>query len=108
MIWESRGQRTCSGRAASPGIVNVEITPELAVRLASAYATTLKKGSTVITARDHSRAARALKRAVISALHASAIDVRDLETCRCRWPGCRPRRASAGGIMIRTTPGVPD
>jgi mannose-1-phosphate guanylyltransferase/phosphomannomutase len=89
------------------GIVNVEITPELAVRLASAYATTLRKGSTVVTARDHSRAARALKRAVIAAATASAIDVRDLE--------CQPlpvlrleSRAAAGGIMIRTTAGIPD
>lgn len=34
----------------------MEITPELAVRLAGAYATTLKKGATVTTARDHSAA----------------------------------------------------
>lgn len=79
VIWESRGQAHLFGARGVSGILNVEITPELAVRLAGAYATTLKKGSTVTTARDHSRGARALKRAVISALQASAIDVRDLE-----------------------------
>jgi len=107
VIWESRGQSSLFGPTGVSGIVNVEITPELAVRLASAYATTLRKGSTVVTARDHSRAARALKRAVIAALTASAIDVRDLE--------CQPlpvlrleSRAVAGGIMIKTTTGVPD
>ena len=49
------------------------------MRLASAYATTLQKGATVTTARDHSRAARALKRAVISALTRQRHRRRDLE-----------------------------
>ncbi|MCK1815492.1 hypothetical protein MTQ13_14595 [Streptomyces sp. XM4011] len=108
VIWESRGQAHLFGARGVSGILNVEITPELAVRLASAYATTLKKGSTVTTARDHSRGARALKRAVISALQASAIDVRDLENVPLPVARQQTARGSAGGVMIRTTPGVPD
>jgi mannose-1-phosphate guanylyltransferase/phosphomannomutase len=106
VIWESRGQRNLFGPRGVSGLVNVEITPELAVRLASAYATTLKKGDVVTTSRDVSRAARAFKRAVNSALTASAINVRDLEAAPA--PVCRFEIAhsdSAGGIMIRTTPG---
>ncbi len=106
VIWESRGQRNLFGPRGVSGLVNVEITPELAVRLASAYATTLRKGDVVTTSRDVSRAARALKRAVISALTASAINVRDLEASPA--PVTRFEIAhsdSAGGIMIRTTPG---
>ncbi|HXR43015.1 MAG TPA: mannose-1-phosphate guanyltransferase [Acidothermaceae bacterium] len=105
VIWESRGQRNLFGPRGVSGLVNVEITPELAVRLASAYATTLKKGDVVTTSRDVSRAARALKRPVISALTASAINVRDLEAAPA--PVTRFEIAhsdSAGGIMIRTTP----
>src|SRR6266702_848413 len=64
VIWESRGQRTLFGPRGVSGLINVEITPELCVRLASAYATTLKKGAVVTTSRDVSRAARAFKRAV--------------------------------------------
>src|SRR5688572_20860646 len=79
VIWESRGSASLFGPRGVSGLVNVEITPEYVVRLASAWATTLPKGSVVVTARDASRAARALKRAVISALNSSAIDVRDLE-----------------------------
>src|SRR3954465_1371279 len=106
VIWESRGQRTLFGPRGVSGLVNVEITPELAVRLASAYATTLRKGSVVTTARDSSRAARALKRAVISALTASAINVRDLEVSP--MPVARfevARSDSVGGVVVRTTPG---
>jgi mannose-1-phosphate guanylyltransferase/phosphomannomutase len=108
VIWESRGQAHLFGARGVSGILNVEITPELAVRLAGAYATTLKKGATVTTARDHSRGARALKRAVISALQTSAIDVRDLENVPMPVARQQTARGSAGGIMIRTTPGTPD
>jgi mannose-1-phosphate guanylyltransferase/phosphomannomutase len=108
VIWESRGQAHLFGARGVSGILNVEITPELAVRLAGAYATTLKKGATVTTARDHSRGARALKRAVISALQASAIDVRDLENVPMPVARQQTARGGAGGIMIRTSPGRPD
>jgi mannose-1-phosphate guanylyltransferase/phosphomannomutase len=108
VIWESRGQRSLFGQHGVSGLVNVEITPELAVRLASAYATTLKKGSVVTTSRDASRAARALKRAIIGALTASAINVRDLEVAPT--PVTRfdvSLGDAAGGISLRTTTGDP-
>ncbi|MFD0691027.1 mannose-1-phosphate guanyltransferase [Actinomadura fibrosa] len=108
VIWESRGQRNLFGPRGVSGLVNVEITPELAVRLASAYATTLTKGTTVVTGRDVSRAARTLKRAVISALTASAINVLDLEATPLTVARFETGRAdSAGGIYIRTTLGDP-
>ncbi|WP_026416588.1 mannose-1-phosphate guanyltransferase [Actinomadura oligospora] len=108
VIWESRGQRNLFGPRGVSGLINVEITPELAVRLASAYATTLKKGATVVTGRDASRAARTLKRAVISALTASAIDVQDLEACALPLARFETAREDCrGGIYIRTTAGDP-
>ncbi len=109
VIWEARGQRSLFGARGVSGIINVELTPEVVVRLASAYATTLVKGSTVITSRDHSRAARAFKRAVISALTSSAINVRDLETAPPPVTRMEAGRAGAsGGIMLRTLRGIPD
>jgi mannose-1-phosphate guanylyltransferase/phosphomannomutase len=108
VIWESRGQRTLFGPRGVSGLVNVEITPELCVRLASAYASTLRKGATVTTSRDVSRAARALKRAIHGALNASAINVVDLEAQPL--PVARfhtARTDTSGGISLRTTPGDP-
>src|ERR1700691_2293705 len=108
VIWESRGQRTLFGPRGVSGLVNVEITPELCVRLASAYATTLKKGAVVTTSRDVSRAARALKRAVHSALNASAINVVDLEAEPLPVARFETARSEcSGGIAMRTTPGDP-
>ncbi len=108
VIWESRGQRTLFGPRGVSGLVNVEITPELCVRLASAYATTLRKGAVVTTSRDVSRAARALKRAVHGALNASAINVVDLEAQPLPVARFETARSEySGGIALRTTPGDP-
>jgi mannose-1-phosphate guanylyltransferase / phosphomannomutase len=106
VIWESRGQRTLFGPRGVSGLINVEVTPELAVRLASAYATMLRKGSTVTTSRDASRAARTLKRAMQGALNASAINVVDLEAQPLPVVRFETARDNySGGIAIRTTPG---
>jgi mannose-1-phosphate guanylyltransferase/phosphomannomutase len=108
VIWESRGTSALFGPRGVSGLVNVEITPEYVVRLASAYATSLKKGSVVTTSRDASRAARAFKRAVIAALTSSAIDVRDLEVVPLPVTRFETGRSSAsGGVVLRTTPGDP-
>jgi len=108
VIWESRGQRTLFGPRGVSGLINVEVTPELAVRLASAYATTLRKGSTVTTSRDASRAARTLKRAMQGALNASAINVVDLEAQPLPVARFETTRDNySGGIALRTTPGDP-
>ncbi len=108
VIWESRGSSSLFGPRGVSGMVNVEITPEYVVRLASAYATTLKKGSVVTTSRDASRAARAFKRAVIAALTSSAIDVQDLELVPLPVTRFETARSSAhGGVVLRTTPGDP-
>jgi len=106
VIWESRGQRTLFGQRGVSGLINVEVTPELCVRLAAAYATMLKKGSTVTTSRDVSRAARTFKRAVQGALNASAINVVDLEALPLPVARFETARSDySGGIALRTTPG---
>ena len=108
VIWESRGDSVLFGPRGVSGLVNVEITPEFVVTLASAYATTLRKGSVVTITRDASRAARAFKRALIAALTASGIHVRDLEVAPL--PVARfetDRSDSCGGVVLRTTPGDP-
>ena len=108
VIWESRGSSALFGPRGVSGLVNVEITPEYVVRLASAYATTMPKGSVVTTSRDASRATRAFKRAVIAALTSSAIEVRDLEVVPL--PVTRfatARSSSSGGVVLRTTAGEP-
>src|SRR5207237_378806 len=79
IVWESRGQRTLFGRRGVRGLANVDVTAELAVRLAAAYGTSLKKGSVVCCSRDTSRVGRTLKRAIMAGLNLSGVHVEDLE-----------------------------
>ena len=64
IVWESGGSRTLFGPDGVQGIANVDISPELAVRLAKAWASGFDKGSYITASRDTSRvAARAQARA---------------------------------------------
>ncbi len=80
IIWESRGARSLFGRGGVSGLANVDATPELATKVALAFATSLNKDATVVVSRDSSRAARMLKRAMIAGLNSGGINVMDLET----------------------------
>ncbi len=102
IVWESKGARSLFGRSGVAGLANVDITPELAARVAMAYATTLKKGTTVITSRDSSRSARMLKRAMMAGLNASGVDVLDLEVASVPVTRFLVRQPVArGGITLR-------
>jgi mannose-1-phosphate guanylyltransferase/phosphomannomutase len=67
-----------------------------------AYGTSLRKGTTVVTSRDSSRAARMLKRAMMAGLNAAGIDVLDLEVASVPVTRFLVRSPRAfGGITVR-------
>jgi mannose-1-phosphate guanylyltransferase / phosphomannomutase len=108
IVWESRGARHLFGRNGVSGLANVDISPELALRVAMAFATTLKKGSTVTTSRDTSRAARTLKRAIMVGLNAAGINVEDLELAPVPVTRFQIRSSGAqGGVTVRLQPDDP-
>ena len=108
IVWESRGARNLFGRLGVAGLANVDISPQLAVRLAMAYATTLKRGAQVTTSRDTSRAARVLKRAIMVGLNAAGVDVSDLEVSTIPLTRFHVQGDhSAGGITVRLAPDDP-
>jgi len=108
IVWESRGARHLFGRMGVAGLANVDISPELALRVAMAYGTTLKKGSTVVTSRDTSRAARTLKRAIMVGLNAAGVHVEDLELAPVPVTRFHLRAArAAGGVTVRLHPDDP-
>jgi mannose-1-phosphate guanylyltransferase/phosphomannomutase len=79
IIWESRGMRSLFGNRGVSGLINVDITPEKAVRLGMAYASTLPVNAQVVTSRDGTRSARIIKRAFMAGVNASGVHCRDLE-----------------------------
>lgn len=78
LIWQSTGARTLFGIDGIDGLVNIDVTPELAMRVAQTFGSLLPSGSSVVVSRDNSRAARMMKRAMIAGLNSVGIDVRDL------------------------------
>jgi len=108
IVWESRGQRNVFGVHGVSGLANVDITSEQAVRLAMAFASTVDTGSLVVTSRDSSRAARMLKRAMMSGLNAAGVNVLDLEVTTVPATRFQVRRPSvSGGVTIRIKDGDP-
>jgi mannose-1-phosphate guanylyltransferase/phosphomannomutase len=109
LIWESRGARSLFGRGGVTGLANVDATPELAAKVALAYATYLRKDATVVVSRDSSRAGRMLKRAMIAGLQAGGINVLDLELNSMPITRFHARSATvAGGISLRLHEDDPD
>lgn len=108
IVWESRGSRSLFGRDGVRGIANVDISPELVVRLSMAWASTLDKGTTITVSRDTSRAARVLKRAVMIGCNAAGVNVEDLEVATVPVTRHHIRTsASRGGVTVRLAPDDP-
>jgi mannose-1-phosphate guanylyltransferase/phosphomannomutase len=79
LIWESRLASRLFGRDAIAGLINVDLTPETAVRIGIALGTALDRGARVATSRAAPPAARLLKRAVLSGIISTGVDVADLQ-----------------------------
>jgi mannose-1-phosphate guanylyltransferase/phosphomannomutase len=109
VVRERRATRSLFGSRGVSGLVNVGVTPVVAVRLGMAYGSTLKRGSVVVTGRDASRAARTMKRAIIAGLNSSGVNCHDLELVPMPLTRftVRSEQASAG-VSVRTSPADPD
>jgi mannose-1-phosphate guanylyltransferase / phosphomannomutase len=78
LIWESRASSRLFGKDGVTGLVNVDLTPETAVRFAAAIGTALKRGARVVASREAPAACRMIKRAMISGVNSTGVDVADL------------------------------
>ena len=78
LIWESRATPRLFGRDLIAGLVNVDLTPEVVVRIAAALGTALPRGARVVASRESAPACRMTKRALISGFTSAGLDVADL------------------------------
>jgi mannose-1-phosphate guanylyltransferase/phosphomannomutase len=108
IVWESGGARTLFGREGVQGIANVDISPELAVRLAKAWASGFEKGSHITASRDTSRVARVLKRALMVGCNSVGVNVSDLELATVPLTRHDLRvRGNRAGLTVRLSPDDP-
>jgi len=109
IIWESRGTAQLFGKEGVVGLINVDITAELALKLAMAYGTTLPNGSKVVTSRDSNPASRVIKRAMISGLNTTGVHVGDLRVSSPAINKFEIKNGSAaGGIHVRVSSWDPE
>ncbi len=80
LIWESRASSRLFSRDVVSGLINVDLTPETAVRLAASLGTALQVGARVVGSRDSHTACRMIKRAMLTGLVATGVEVADLRT----------------------------
>jgi mannose-1-phosphate guanylyltransferase/phosphomannomutase len=80
LIWESRGTTKVFAQDGVVGLVNVDLTPEVALRVGAALGTALKRGARVVASRESAPAYRMIKRALISGLNSTGVQVADLRT----------------------------
>jgi mannose-1-phosphate guanylyltransferase / phosphomannomutase len=78
LIWETRVSARIFERDMVAGRVDIDLTVDVAVRLALAFGTALERGARVVGSREAGPACRLIKRAMIAGLTATGVDVADL------------------------------
>ena len=80
IVWGARWHRTLFGAGGVSGAANLEVTPEVAVRLGAAYASSLQRGDAVVVSRDGHPASVMMKRALMAGLASAGVRVYNLES----------------------------
>ena len=103
LIWGHSVFRSLFDEDGISGLPNIELIPELAGRIASSYASSLRKGATVSVSCDEYPYCSILKFSVISSLLAAGLQVRDIGVTPVPVARYEIRRSnSVGGIHIRS------
>lgn len=102
IVWVSRYKPELFGQDGLTGTINVDITPEFASRLGSAYGSVLGQGNSVVVSSDDSNASRLFKYAFISGLMSVGIKVNNISEV----PVPLSRQAvrtlqAAGGVHVK-------
>jgi mannose-1-phosphate guanylyltransferase/phosphomannomutase len=109
LIWQPRGTTTLFTDEGVTGIVNVDVTPETATRLAMAYGTTLSRGDKIVASRDAHPASRMIKRAMIAGLVATGVSAEDLRVSTAAVTRFEIKNSAApGGFHVQISDRDPE
>ncbi|MGH3023794.1 MAG: sugar phosphate nucleotidyltransferase, partial [Gaiellaceae bacterium] len=79
LIWESRLSSRLIGLDGITGRINVDLTPEIALRLGIALGTTLERGERIVSSRAASASCRLIRRALLAGVNSTGVHVADLQ-----------------------------
>ncbi|MBF7081906.1 NTP transferase domain-containing protein [Desulfallas sp. Bu1-1] len=109
MIWGNRVPRRVFGMEGVSGMVNVEITPEYAARVAAAFASALGSGASVCVSSDVYTPSRMIKDAVICGLQSAGAQVYSIADGITPMHRFAVRKLKCdGGIHVRVSPRQPN
>ncbi|HRF60302.1 MAG TPA: sugar phosphate nucleotidyltransferase [Fimbriimonadaceae bacterium] len=106
LVWGNKWRGNLFRELGAAGLSNIEITPEFATRLGSAFGSIMPEGSTLVTARDSTRSSRMIKRAAMASLLSVGCDVLDMRSSAV--PIARhfvKVSGAAGALNVRKLPG---
>jgi len=106
LVWGNKWRGSLFRELGVAGLSNIEITPDFACRLGSAFGSTLPNHARVVTSRDSTRSSRMIKRAIIASLLSVGCDVIDLRSTPL--PIARHFMRTGGGaaaVNVRKLPG---
>jgi mannose-1-phosphate guanylyltransferase/phosphomannomutase len=106
LVWGEKWNKDLFSAYGITGIGNVEITPEFAAKIGSAFGAFLGKGAYIVASRDDHRASRMVLRGLIAGMLSAGIKVGELRSAPI--PVSRYELSSsgrnAGGIHVRQSP----
>lgn len=106
LVWGSKWRGNLFRELGAAGLSNIEITPDFATRLGSAFGSTLPLRAKVVTSRDSTRSSRMIKRAIIASLLSVGCDVLDLRSAPVPIARHFIKAAGAqGAVHVRKLPG---
>lgn len=106
IIWGNQGRRALFNRFGVSGVVNVDLTSEFAAKLGAALGATLPEDTYVAVNRDIHRSSRMIKRALVSGLPGTGINVWDTQAVAIPVVRhfVRSQPNTMAGIHIRLSP----
>lgn len=105
LIWGHIAQRNLFGERGVTGLANIDITPEFAVKLGTAYGSTLKLGDSVVVSRDQRSVSRMVTRSLISGIMSVGVNIQNLEATAIPLArAMTPHLSVSGGFHVRLHP----
>lgn len=106
LVWGSKWRGSLFRDLGVAGLSNIEITPDFACRLSSAFGSCFPVPNRIVTVRDSTRSSRMIKRSLIASLLSVGCDVLDMRSAAL--PVARhfiKASGAAGAMSVRKLPG---
>jgi mannose-1-phosphate guanylyltransferase / phosphomannomutase len=106
LVWGNKWRGNLFRELGVAGLSNIEITPDFACRLGSAFGSCMPQRSRIVTSRDSTRSSRMIKRAIIASLLSVGCDILDLRSSALPIARHFIRSSGASGaVNVRKLPG---